>query len=97
MNVPTAQLDATNALVLSPRMTPTPAPLAIPLRRLLRAHGISPIFWRSSEKEILYLARRVSASAVCAIGAYLVGLMEVGPVVRVCVCLEEDFLRPGGC
>ena len=65
MNVPTAQLDATNTPALSPRMTPTPAPLAMPLSRLLRAHGISPIFCRSSKKEILCLGRGVS---VCSLG-----------------------------
>lgn len=33
---------------LRPRMTPTPTPLAIPLKRLFRAHGISPTRCRSS-------------------------------------------------
>ena len=46
-----------NALVLIPRMTPIPKPLAMPARRLLRAHGISPMCLRSSTGEILFLER----------------------------------------
>lgn len=99
MNVPTAQLDATNTPALSPRMTPTPAPLAIPLSRLLRAHGISPIFCRSSKKEILCLGRCVSvrsASSRAGGGTHLDGLFDVCPVVSRRICLEEHFLGAWG-
>ena len=47
--------ETRDALLDSPRMTPMPTPLAIPLSRLLRAHGISLIRFRSSE-DILFLA-----------------------------------------
>ena len=39
---------------LSPRMTPTPTPLAIPLKRLFRAHGTSPMRCKSSYGDNLY-------------------------------------------
>lgn len=39
-------------LVLIARINPTPAPLAIPLSRLLRAQGISPSRWKSSTTDI---------------------------------------------
>ena len=39
---------------LMPRTTPTPTPLAIPLKRLFRAHGISPMRSRSSRGDNLY-------------------------------------------
>jgi len=42
-NVPMAQLPATMGFADIPRMKPMPTPLAIPLNRLLRAQGTSPI------------------------------------------------------
>ena len=39
-------------------MNPMPTPLAIPLSRLFRAHGISLILFRSSRGDILFLGRR---------------------------------------
>ena len=38
-------------------MTPTPAPLAIPVRRLCLAQGISPSLRKSSAMDIRYLSR----------------------------------------
>ena len=69
INVPTAQLEATNGpvdsedvcratsmgqdiLVFIARMKPIPAPLAIPLSRLFRAHGISGSRCKSSSTDI---------------------------------------------
>jgi len=54
-----AQLDATNGRAETPRMTPTPTPLAIPVKRLLRTHGISPTR-EKSEKDNLFVASRMS-------------------------------------
>lgn len=59
-NVPTAHCDAQNGPADIPRMTPTPAPLAIPLSKLFRAHGISPIFCTSSHSDILLMASLTS-------------------------------------
>lgn len=42
-------------LVPIPRMTPIPSPLAIPLKRLFLAQGMSPIFCKSSLTDILFL------------------------------------------
>ena len=43
------------SLVVIPRTKPMPTPLAIPLSRLLRAHGISLILPMSSRGDSLFL------------------------------------------
>jgi hypothetical protein len=46
--------QGTDVRTLSPRITPTPTPLAIPFKRLFRAHGISPMRCTSSYGDNLY-------------------------------------------
>jgi len=48
-----AQLDATNGRAETPRITPTPTPLAMPVKRLLRTQGISPMRERSENDNLL--------------------------------------------
>jgi len=58
-NVDIAQFDATNGRAETPRMMPTPMPLAIPVKRLLRTQGIS-LIREKSENDSLFVASRTS-------------------------------------
>ena len=58
-----------NILVLMALITPTPAPLTMPVRRLCLAQGISPSLHKSSAMDIRYLSR---LHDICPIGEFTV-------------------------
>ncbi len=81
-----------------PLITPIPAPLAMPLNRLLLAHGISLIRFISSTKEILFLHPRGLAVSIrpCRASvrrAYLYSLFQITPITPCGLCLINDTSR----